>query len=200
MVSERALILIKPSAIQTVDDVMRQLFYAEFHTIQRKYFVLSSDEILAFHTMASNLDGHQSQSAESIALPNKEDTYCAVCVSKENAIDELREMFADNDAIHVSQCSSAAHREIKFFFPNLWTKSIDHASIDKTMDRYIHSMVFPILSKSLLEVVKKCPSQDSAINQLRKALILRNPMAPIILEPTTSNAFAAKKKVEQTKK
>lgn len=186
MVSERALILIQPIAIPTVDDVMRKLFCAEFHTIHRKYFVLSSDEILEFNTMASNLDERRSQAAEPPVLPNKEDTYFAVCVSKENAIDELRQMFGDDDAIHVSHCCSSAHREIKFIFPNLWTKSIDHSSINDTIDRYIHSMVFPILSKSLLEVVEKCPPQHDAITQLRTALILRNPMAPITLEPAAS--------------
>lgn len=182
---ERSLVLVKPPAVPSVDDVMRKLFYAGFHTVQCKYFVMSPDEILEFNSLAGNPDEYPSGATASSG-PCKEHTYMAACVSKENAIDELRLMFADKDAIHVSRCCSAAHREIKFFFPNLWTKTMDHSNINETMDRQINTNVFPILSRSLLEVVAKCPPQEDAINMLCTALHLRNPLKPIIIEPATS--------------
>lgn len=179
---ERSLILIQPIAISNVDDVMRKIFYAGFHTIQRKYFVLTADEILQFRTLAGKFNNYQADSTE-LVVPNKENTYMAICVCKENAIDKLRQLFAENDAIHVSQSASDAHREIKFFFPNVWTKSLDHSGIDEILDHQICGKVFPILSKSLLEMVEKCSLRENDIDQLRTALILRNPMKPIIFEP-----------------
>lgn len=190
---ERCLVLIKPDGLLNVAEVMRKIFYAGFNTIQRKYFVLSSDEVLEFCTIAGSIFD-ENQAAGKV-LPKKESTYMAVCVSKENAIWELKQMFVNDIAIHVSQCSSAAHREIHFFFPNLWTESIDRSRIDEIIDCTIQSHLFPILSKSLLDVVEKCPPRENAINQLRTAMIFRNPMKPIAIEPgTTANAILEKKK------
>lgn len=178
---ERSLVLIKPRAISTVVDVMRKLFYAGFNLIQRKCFILNRDEILEFFTSTSNIDEYQADSQES-STSNEEGTYMAICVCKENAIDELNQLFADDDAIHVSHCCNAAHKEIKFFFPNLWTESIQRSSINDIVDCHIRAKVFPILTKSLFEVSARCPPPRNAINELRTALILRNPIKPIILE------------------
>lgn len=185
---ERSLVLIKPIAIKIANDVLRKLSYAGFNTVQKKYFVLSSDEMLEFYSLTGEFVENLSEATES----SKESTYMAVCVSMENAIAELNQMFAEDETIHVSHCSSAAHREIKFFFPNLWTKSTNHSNLDEIMEQHIHTSVFPILSKSLLDVAEKCPPKEKAIDALRTAMILRNPMKPIIIEPNTSAHSVAK--------
>lgn len=179
---ERSLVLIKPIAIQTANDVLQKLFYAGFNAIQKKYFVLSSDEMMEFYSLTGEFVENLSEATES----DKESTYMAVCVSKENAIAELSQMFAEDETVHVSQCSSAAHKEIQFFFPNLWTKSTNHSNINEIMEHHIHTSVFPILSKSLFDAADQCPPKGKAIDALRTAMILRNPMKPIIIEPNTS--------------
>lgn len=188
MTLERSLILIKPCAIPTAVDVMRKLFYAGFNLIQRKCFILNRDEILEFFTLAGNIDEYQADTQKSLAS-NEESTYMAICVSKKNAIEKLNQLFVDDDAIHASHCCSAAHREIKFFFPNLWTESIVHSSINDIMDCRIRAKVFPILTKSLCEVSERCPPPENVISELRTALILRNPMKPIIIEPIAPASF-----------
>lgn len=180
--AERSLVLMKPDAYANAVDVVRTIVYAGFDIIQRKSFVLTADELSAFEAISGEYDKHRSATDESSAShSDREQTVMAVCVSKENAIVELQQLFV-NKMIHVSQSSATAHCEIKFFFPNLWTNAIAYSAIDQTIADRIHTKVYPILGRALLEVVVKCPAEERAIDNLRTAMILRNPMKPIIVE------------------
>lgn len=177
---EKYLVLIKPEAIPNANDVLRKLHYAGFHRIQRKAFILSADEILEFNTLTGKADEKPSQT------PDKGGPYMAICVCKENAIDELQRLFADNDAVHVSQCSDDAYQEIKYFFPNSIIQRIDHSNLNERLEYHMHDTLSPTLPKCLLEVVDRCPGAEIAIYELRSALALRNPITPVIIEPDVS--------------
>lgn len=191
-INERTLILVRPNGLECISQFLNDIHDAGFGIIHNKYFILTADQEAEFN-MISQPDLVYSPTA----FPEqKEQTFFAVCVSRQDSTYNLQRMFQHfKDIIHIGSAEPIiARREIKFFFPNIWTYPLDYFKNEHRIATYLKENVFPTLSKSLLAGIEINSKQENALDELRNELIMHNPNKPIIIESKNNGGSNEAKK------
>ncbi|XP_078087091.1 nucleoside diphosphate kinase homolog 5 [Mustelus asterias] len=192
---ERTLALIKPDAIENANEIEEIILRSGFTILQRRKVVLSPElcsDIYAAHygkmffpsltafmssgpTVAMIIARHQAV-AYWRELIGPADSVKA----KETHPGSLRALYGTDElrnAVHGSETTSAAEREIRFIFPDATADPIPSGQDAVT---YLSKFVNPTLLSGLSELCKRKPTDP--ITWLASWLIANNPNKPKIRE------------------
>eukprot|EP00049_Salpingoeca_infusionum_P008176 m.132580 g.132580 ORF g.132580 m.132580 type:complete len:198 (+) comp13935_c0_seq1:412-1005(+) len=194
--SQQTLALIKPDAIHQSDAILDQIEKRGFTILEKRRVRLTMEQASEFYaehygkSFYANLIGFMCSGPIMALILSKPEAILAwretlgptnSNVAREQAPQSLRALFGTDqtrNALHGSDSSISAMREIRFFFPSYVVDAPEEA--ESTRD-YLESNVNPTLVRGLTALCKAKPEEP--LRWLADWLEQNNPNRPDVVEP-----------------
>ncbi|ORZ36894.1 nucleoside diphosphate kinase [Catenaria anguillulae PL171] len=194
---ERTLAIIKPDAVQHVDDIVYAIEADGFTIIDKQHIHLTIDQARDFYA-----EHNGKPFFEPLTKFMSSGPIYVMILSRENAIARWRRLLGPTDSVqareaaphsirarfgtdnqrnacHGSDSRTSADREIRFFFPNATVEPLPNSAQIAT---FLESAVYPVLTKGLVALCTEKPSNPT--EWLGRWLLHNNPNKPRTVEPS----------------
>ncbi|XP_076368328.1 nucleoside diphosphate kinase homolog 5-like [Tachypleus tridentatus] len=197
---ERTLAIIKPDGVDKANEIEEIILNEGFTILQKRSLQLTPEQASEFYAehfgkpFYPSLVTYMSGGPIIVMVLVRENAILhwrevigptKPSVARETKPDSIRAKYGGDDernAVHGSDSSTSAEREIRFFFPDTVFES---TLIGDTTRDYLAEYINPTLSKALIELCKEKPADP--VVWLADWLLANNPYRPAYQETVESN-------------